>query len=146
MNTKIKNLLFFFVVFLGVFLTLNFFSDHCVSQVTANHIDELTKEDVVVPYLKKQGKLPDCYITKSEAKSKGWEPSKGNLCEVLPGRAIGGDVWTNREETLPSKSGRTYYEADLNYNCGNRNADRVVYSNDGLIFVTHDHYKTFQSK
>jgi len=41
---------------------------------------------------------------------------------------------------------RQYYEADLNYQCSNRNADRVIYSNDGLIFVTHDHYQTFEPK
>lgn len=155
MTPKFKNFLFFFIGSFGMFIILNFFSNHktdnkssanSFSQVTSDHIDELTKEAVVVSYLKKQGKLPACYITKSEAKSKGWEPSKGNLCEVLPGRAIGGDVWTNRQESLPSKQGRILYEADLNYNCGNRNADRVVFSNDGLVFVTHDHYKTFQEK
>lgn len=114
--------------------------------VSEKLIDELTKEDVVIAYLKKNKELPACYITKSEAKRLGWEPSKGNLCEVLPGRAIGGDVWTNRQKSLPTESGRKYFEADLNYHCGNRNADRVVYSNDGLIFVTHDHYKTFEEK
>lgn len=109
-------------------------------------IDQLTQEDIVVSYLKEHGNLPNYYITKSEAKSQGWVPSQGNLCEVLPGRAIGGDVWTNRQKSLPTKSGRRYFEADLNYNCGNRNAYRVVYSNDGLIFVTHDHYRTFDEK
>lgn len=111
-----------------------------------NHIDELTKEELVVKYLKEHGELPDYYITKSEAKNEGWIPSKGNLCEVAPGKAIGGDIWTNRQKSLPVKSGRKYYEADLNYNCGNRNADRVVFSNDGLIFVTYDHYKSFEEK
>lgn len=109
-------------------------------------IDELTKEEAVIPYLKKNGVLPEYYITKSEAKSYGWVPSKGNLCEVLPGRAIGGDIWSNRQKSLPVKSGRKYFEADLNYHCGNRNANRVVFSNDGLVFVTYDHYKTFQEK
>ena len=109
-------------------------------------IDELTKQSVVVAYLKTHQKLPDYYITKKAAKSSGWEASKGNLCDVLPGRAIGGDKFTNREKRLPTQKGRNYYEADLNYNCGRRNADRVVFSNDGLIFVTTDHYKTFQEQ
>ncbi len=109
-------------------------------------IDELTNDELVVKYLKEHGELPDYYITKSEAKSMGWVPSKGNLCEVAPGKAIGGDVWTNRQKSLPTKSGRKYYEADLNYNCGNRNADRVVFSNDGLVFVTFDHYRSFEEK
>lgn len=111
-----------------------------------NSIENLTNETVVINYIKSNHKLPDYYITKSEAKSLGWVPSKGNLCEVAPGKAIGGDIWTNRQKSLPTKSGRRYFEADLNYNCGNRNADRVVFSNDGLVFVTHDHYRNFEEK
>ena len=113
---------------------------------SSNQIDELTNDEIVVKYLKEHGELPEYYITKSEAKSLGWVPSKGNLCEVAPGRAIGGDIWTNRQKSLPTKSGRKYFEADLNYNCGNRNADRVVFSNDGLVFVTFDHYRSFEEK
>ena len=111
-----------------------------------NSIENLTNETVVIDYIRSNHKLPDYYITKSEAKSFGWVPSKGNLCEVAPGKAIGGDIWTNRQKSLPTKSGRKYYEADLNYNCGNRNADRVVFSNDGLVFVTFDHYRSFEEK
>ena len=113
---------------------------------SSNQIDELTNDEIVVKYLKEHGELPEYYITKSEAKSLGWVPSKGNLCEVAPGKAIGGDIWTNRQKSLPIKSGRRYFEADLNYNCGNRNADRVVFSNDGLVFVTFDHYRSFEEK
>ena len=120
------------------------FSDD--NNASKNNIDELTNDELVVKYLKEHGELPDYYITKSEAKSLGWVPSKGNLCEVAPGKAIGGDIWTNRQKSLPTKSGRKYFEADLNYNCGNRNADRVVFSNDGLVFVTFDHYRSFEEK
>lgn len=115
-------------------------------QTKKQAIDELTSEEIVVSYVKKNGRLPDYYITKKEARNRGWMASEGNLCDVLPGRAIGGDVFTNRERNLPAQKGRTYYEADLNYNCGRRNADRLVFSNDGLIFVTHDHYKTFEKQ
>ncbi|MBV8324829.1 ribonuclease domain-containing protein [Chryseobacterium sp.] len=112
----------------------------------ATNISDLTNENTVVSYVKSNHKLPDYYITKAEAMSYGWVPSNGNLCTVLPGKAIGGDNFTNREGLLPKKSNRKYYEADLNYNCGPRNADRLIYSNDGLVYVTKDHYKTFQQK
>lgn len=109
-------------------------------------IDKLTRKSVVVPYVKQNNKLPNYYITKRDARERGWIASEGNLCEVLPGRAIGGDIFSNRERQLPYKKGRIYYEADLNYNCGNRNADRLIFSNDGLIFVTYNHYKTFEKQ
>lgn len=109
-------------------------------------IDELTDEKVVIAYLKKNKALPDYYITKNKARDKGWNPAQGNLCEILPGKAIGGDHFGNREGLLPAKKGRKYYEADLNYNCGRRNADRVVFSNDGLVFITKDHYQSFQEQ
>lgn len=109
-------------------------------------IDSLTEESVVVAYLKEHRKLPDYYINKKEAKQLGWIPSKGNLCEVLPGRAIGGDYFGNFEGNLPKQNGRKYYEADINYHCGRRGAERVVFSNDGLIYITKDHYNSFEPK
>lgn len=109
-------------------------------------IDELTAADVVVPYVKEHKHLPGYYITKKEARQQGWNPSEGNLCDVLPGKAIGGDVFTNREGRLPGANGRKWFEADLNYSCGNRNADRLLFSNDGLVFTTTDHYKTFDQQ
>lgn len=124
---------------------VEYLSDIDVNEET-HEIDYLTSEKVVVAYLKEYQKLPDYYITKAKARSQGWVASKGNLCEVLPGRAIGGDNFGNREKKLPSKSGRKWFEADLNYNCNQRNADRVVFSNDGLIYVTFDHYNSFQKR
>lgn len=109
-----------------------------------SEIDKLTEEEVVIDYVKKNGELPHYYITKSEARNQGWVPSKGNLCEVLPGRAIGGDRFSNREKTLPK--GDQYFEADVNYNCGNRNADRIVFTKNGDVWLTHDHYKSFQKQ
>ena len=100
----------------------------------------------MVAYIKQHRKLPDYYISKQEARRHGWNASKGNLCKVLPGKAIGGDIFTNREGKLPQKKGRKWFEADLNYQCGHRNADRLLFSSDGLLFVTFDHYKTFTQK
>ncbi|OWK74367.1 ribonuclease N [Flavobacteriaceae bacterium JJC] len=109
-----------------------------------NSIDQLTNEDVVINYVKENRRLPDYYITKTEARNQGWIASKGNLCEVLPGKAIGGDKFSNREKTLPS--GNQYFEADVNYNCGNRNADRIIYTKNGEVWLTKNHYKTFEKQ
>jgi hypothetical protein len=109
-------------------------------------VEELSSEEIVIPYVKNNKKLPEYYLTKKEAKSRGWIPSKGNLCEVIPNQIIGGDIFTNREKTLPSENGRIYYEADLNYSCGRRGKDRLVFSNDGLIYVTYNHYQTFEER
>lgn len=114
------------------------------TSIFSYEIDHLTSEELVVAYLKSNYKLPDYYITKKEAREKGWVASEENLCEVLPDKAIGGDKFENREKKLPQKKGRVYYEADINYNCGRRGSQRLVFSNDGLIYITKDHYKTFK--
>ena len=44
---------------------------------------------------------------------------------------------------IPDKKGRIWYEADVDYESGHRNTKRIVFSNDGLIFITYDHYQTF---
>jgi hypothetical protein len=98
----------------------------------------------VVDFVQTHKKLPEYYLTKGEARSQGWVASKGNLCDVLPGRAIGGDKFSNREKTLPT--GAQYFEADVNYTCGRRNADRIVFTENGDVWLTHDHYKTFQKQ
>lgn len=107
-------------------------------------IDHLTAEKTVIPYVKQNHKLPDYYITKNEARKQGWNPSKGNLCEVLPGRAIGGDHFGNREGGLPK--GEQYFEADVNYSCGNRNADRIIFTKNGDVYLTKNHYKSFEKQ
>ncbi len=94
-------------------------------------------------YLSKYKKLPDYYISKNQARKTGWRTWKGNLNEVLPSMMIGGDPYKNGNRKLPQKSGRVWYEADINYNRGYRNLQRILYSNDGLIFVTYDHYQTY---
>ncbi len=88
-------------------------------------------------------KLPDRYLTKEEAETLGWERDLGNLSEVAPGKSIGGNIYGNRKGLLPEAPGRIWYEADINYTSGYRGTERILYSNDGLIFVTYDHYQTF---
>lgn len=101
------------------------------------------KEEVAL-YLHLYGHLPDNFISKREAQELGWDNKKGNLDQVAPGKSIGGSHFGNYEGMLPEKKGRKYYECDLEYEGGYRGAKRLIYSNDGLIFYTEDHYKTFE--
>ncbi len=101
-----------------------------------------SKEDVAL-YLHTYDKLPGNFIKKREASDLGWESSKGNLWDVSDEMSIGGDKFGNREKLLPIKDGRQYYECDINYEGGYRGGERLVYSNDGLIYYTDDHYESF---
>lgn len=116
-------------------------------QVQSESLDEsgyyYSPEDVAL-YLNTYNKLPDNYIKKSEANDLGWDSQAGNLWDVADGMVIGGDNFGNREKLLPIKEGRKYYEADVNYNGGYRGPERLVYSNDGLVFYTKDHYDSFE--
>ncbi len=94
-------------------------------------------------WIKYLQELPEYYITRDDAKNAGWVNWKGNLADVLPGAMIYGGIYYNDKGILPHKEGRVWYETDINYEGGYRNSERVVFSNDGLIFVTYDHYKTF---
>lgn len=87
--------------------------------------------------------LPNYYITKWEAKRNGWDTKLGNLSEACPNKMIGGDIFFNSKEKLPHAQNRVWYEADIDYLEGYRNTSRILYSNDGLIFVSYDHYQTF---
>ena len=98
---------------------------------------------LVAKYIYTYNKLPSNYITKKEASKLGWESDEGNLWEVTDKMSIGGDKFGNKEGLLPKKEGRIYYECDVNYEGGYRGAERIVFSNDGLIFYTDDHYESF---
>lgn len=99
--------------------------------------------DGVDVYVALHGMLPDYYLTQQEAKKLGWKKHLGNLAEVLPGKMIGGKRYRNHDKRLPEIPGRIWYEADFEYTSGFRNDCRLLYSNDGLLFVTYDHYATF---
>lgn len=110
---------------------------------TTESVDATQSPQQVADYLRKHGELPDYYLTKNEARDLGWVSEEGNLWEVTEGGVIGGDRFGNREGLLPDAAGRTWYEADVNYQGGFRGAERLVFSNDGLIFYTDDHYDSF---
>ena len=103
-----------------------------------------TSKDDVAAYIHEFGHLPQNFISKTKAKKAGWVAKEGNLDEVLPGMSIGGSEFYNDEGLLPDAPGRTWTECDINYTGGFRGAERIVFSNDGLVFYTDDHYKTFE--
>ena len=102
-----------------------------------------SKEDVA-EYLHTYGHLPSNFIKKKAAQELGWVSSEGNLWEVAPGMSIGGDYFGNYEGNLPEAENRDYYECDIDFDGSYRGAKRIVYSNDGLIYYTDDHYETFE--
>jgi len=92
--------------------------------------------------LKKFQKLPEYYITSSELKELGWRKGK-SLAKYAKGKMYTGEIYNNFNHHLPDVPNRIWYEADINYYEGKRNQHRILWSNDGLIFVTYDHYQTF---
>lgn len=100
-----------------------------------------TKEDVAL-YIYTYGHLPDNFITKKEAESLGW--SGGGLDDYAYGCCIGGNRFGNYEGLLPEADGRKYTECDIDtMHASKRGAKRIVFSNDGLIYYTDDHYESF---
>ncbi len=100
-----------------------------------------TKDDVAL-YIHLYGHLPDNFITKDEARDLGW--SGGSLEPYAPGKSIGGSHFGNYEGLLPEADGRSYTECDINtMGADSRGAERIVFSNDGLIYYTNDHYESF---
>ena len=100
-----------------------------------------SKEDVAL-YIHTYGHLPDNFITKQEARKLGWEG--GGLDKFAPGMCIGGDRFGNYEGLLPEEEGREWTECDIDtLGADKRGAKRIVFSNDGLIYYTDDHYESF---
>lgn len=105
---------------------------------------EYSSKEEVAEYIYTFGHLPSNYITKNDAQDLGWVASKGNLWKVAPGKSIGGDRFGNREGILPTAKGRKYFECDIDFDGKYRNGKRIVFSNDGLVYYTEDHYETFE--
>lgn len=103
----------------------------------------ITAPQDIADYIFAHGTLPDNFLTKSEARQLGWDSSQNYVSDVAPGYSIGGDRFGNYEGLLPDASGRKWYEADANYTAGPRGAERILYSSDGLVYYTNDHYQTF---
>ena len=117
-------------------------SEPGISQSAPDPDGSYTSAEDVSAYLIAYGRLPENFITKKKARDLGWEG--GSLEPYAPGMCIGGDKFGNYEGNLPEKDGRTYYECDINtLGADRRGAERIVFSDDGLIYYTADHYETF---
>lgn len=114
-----------------------------LEQTAIDEDGEYTSKEDVALYIHTYGKLPQNFIKKNEAKKLGWEG--GSLEPYAPGRSIGGDRFGNYEGLLPEAEGRRYTECDIDtMGRSSRGAKRIVFSNDGLIYYTGDHYKSFE--
>lgn len=104
----------------------------------------VTEPQAIADYLFKHGELPENFITKEEAQDLGWDSSRNYVSDVAPGKSIGGDRFGNYEGQLPKARGRKFFECDANYTGGKRGPERIVYSSDGHVWYTKDHYGTFK--
>ena len=103
---------------------------------------EYTSAEDVALYLHLYAHLPQNFITKKDARALGW--NGGGLDDYAGGKCIGGDRFGNYEGLLPDAPGREYHECDIDtLHAVSRGAKRIVYSNDGLIYYTEDHYESF---
>ena len=123
--------------------------DYAYDPVTDTEVvydGEYTSKDEVALYIYAFGDVPGNYITKTKARKQGWVQDQGNLWDVLPGRSIGGGGFENIEGDVPVPydPDRTWKECDINYEGGYRGPERIVYSDDGYILYTGDHYETFE--
>nr|WP_315002628.1 ribonuclease domain-containing protein [uncultured Campylobacter sp.] len=113
----------------------------------ANSKNQLADEpcisrECVSAHIRRTGSLPRNFITKKQAGELGWQG--GDLWQYARGKSIGGDRFGNFERRLPDKKGRIWRECDIEYRGGPRGAKRLIFSNDGLIFYTADHYESFE--
>ncbi len=104
----------------------------------------IIKPQAIADYLFMYGELPPNFITKREAQALGWDSSWNYVSDVAPGKSIGGDRFGNYEGRLPQVWGIQFIEADANYVSGRRRAERIIYSSEGRVWYTGDHYRTFQ--
>ena len=122
-----------------------------LAAITVDAADYAVEEDgwydsmeEVAIYLTFFEELPGNYLTKKEAQAIGWESRKGNLWDVADGCSVGGDRFGNYEALLPEAKGRKWTECDIDFDGSYRGAERIVFSNDGLIYYTGDHYESFE--
>lgn len=112
------------------------------NDISVSEDGEYTQKDELSLYIHLYGHLPSNFITKDEAEKAGW--TGGAVGKVLPGKSIGGDRYYNREGLLPKAPGRVWTECDVGDRRNTRGGERLVFSNDGLIYYSPDHYDSFE--
>ena len=116
------------------------------ASITLNENGEYNTKEDVSAYIYKYDHLPDNYLNKKEAENMGW--IGGSVSAVAPGKSIGGDRFYSeymKEGKIALSEGRYYMECDVNTDeKSNRGTERLIFSNDGLVYYTNDHYKTFE--
>jgi hypothetical protein len=140
--------IFLLLLFIGIFLAAQVYAESCEKVVHALNVrlsPEINEQELIEIFrsLNKTNnkKLPPKFVSKKEARSLGWKSGK-DLWSVsaLKGSSMGGDHFKNMEGRLTNNRWR---EADLDYQGGHRGAKRLIFSVDGMRFVTVDHYRTF---
>lgn len=118
-------------------------------RLAARMAEDLRTAELAAPtvaHLNQTGRLPETYLTHDEARALGWEPGKA-LGNHAPGAQIGGSPYRNDIGNLPEAPGRLWFEADIGLTDtmrrSNQPGTRLVWSSDGLAFVTSDHYISF---
>ncbi len=125
-------------IILALFLALTLAA--CAAVSMPNPAGSYPSTRDVAEFLHVYGQLPGNFITKAEAQALGWPG--GDLSKYAPGKSIGGDRFGNYEGALPTD--KKYRECDIDYKGGKRGAKRIVYSEDGYIYYTEDHYESFE--
>ena len=119
------------------------------AEATEEPAGPIIEPQAIADYIFEHGELPDNFITKKEAQALGWDSGADRysgrkyVSDVAPGMSIGGDRFGNYEGRLPRAKGRKFTECDCNYTGGPRGAERIIFSNDGHVWYTADHYETF---
>lgn len=117
-------------------------SDAPPNELALDEDGEYTSKDELALYIHLYGHLPGNFVTKAEAEAAGW--TGGAVGKVLPGKSIGGDRYYNREGLLPKAKGRIWTECDVGDRRNTRGGERIVFSNDGLVYYSPDHYDSFE--
>jgi guanyl-specific ribonuclease Sa len=125
-----------------LFITLVLLSACTKVELSIEKDQAYSAKSEVALYIHTYDELPPNYLTKDEAYALGWDAEKGNLWDVSDKMSIGGDRFYNREGSLPEN--KRYHECDIDYQGGYRGAKRLVYSDDGWIYYTADHYDSFE--